>query len=450
MSNADTTTDSSTDTSTTARAFGDAITDVLAAVGGNARTVEELDAVVDQRSASAVLTEQRARLLEMGLPGLLAPEASGGSGVLEDGEAFAALVAVARAAGAVPGPDIAGPWAVAPTVLRLAGADEELVSAVASGEERLAIIDLGAGARETSPDEPGSSADRGAAVGRGSAPDQISAAGRSSAVGRGSGGEQGSEAHQGADPSGTVRIVDADDADGVLVLAPGRVTLVRDVPLTPASSFDPTRPVSTVSRTRLGGGDVLAEGAEADRIARVARAVGRVVLAAELHGTGQELLRLAVEHLQTRMAFGRPLGSFQALKHRAADLWSELSLVGSLIDEAASRLEELLAGDVATAPADSGTATAPADAPSGGISTGVPEGESADPAAEAPAYAAAALSLAADTVVHAGEEVLQLHGGIGYTWESPIHILLKRAVVTRGRWGTPHELRRIVAAQFDL
>lgn len=430
MSNADTTTDSSTDTSTTARAFGDAITDVLAAVGGNARTVEELDAVVDQRSASAVLTEQRARLLDTGLPGLLAPEASGGSGVLEEGEAFAALVAVARAAGAVPGPDIAGPWAVAPTVLRLAGADEELVSAVASGEERLAIIDLGAGARETSPDEPGSSADRGAAA------------------------HQGSEVDQGADPSGTVRIVDADDADGVLVLAPGRVTLVRDVPLTPASSFDPTRPVSTVSRTRLGGGDVLAEGAEADRIARVARAVGRVVLAAELHGTGQELLRLAVEHLQTRMAFGRPLGSFQALKHRAADLWSELSLVGSVVDEAASRLEELLAGDAAgeatTAPADSGTATAPADEPSGGISTGVPEGEPADPAAEAPAYAAAALSLAADTVVHAGEEVLQLHGGIGYTWESPIHILLKRAVATRGRWGTPHELRRIVAAQFVL
>lgn len=416
--------------STTARAFGDAVADVLAAVGGNARTVEELDAVAEQRSESAVLTDHRTRLVEAGLPGLLVPEASGGLGVLEEGGAMAALVAVARAAGAVPGPDIAGPWAVAPTVLRMAGADEELLSAVASGEERFAIIDLGTGVGDTASGAPGASADRVSTVGRASVTDRE------------------------ATSSDTIRIVDAGDADGILVLAPGRVSLVRDVPLTPASSFDPTRPVSTVDRARLDGGEVLAEGREADRIADIARAAGRVVLAAELHGTGQELLRLAVEHLQTRMAFGRPLGSFQALKHRAADLWSELSLVGSLVDEAAERLETLLAGDAdgspATASADDAPAAVPVHAPSAGISAGASEGEAAHPAAEAPAYAAAALSLAADTVVHTGEEVLQLHGGIGYTWESPVHILLKRAVATRGHWGSPHELRRIVATQFDL
>jgi alkylation response protein AidB-like acyl-CoA dehydrogenase len=53
-------------------------------------------------------------------------------------------------------------------------------------------------------------------------------------------------------------------------------------------------------------------------------------------------------------------------------------------------------------------------------------------------------------VVHGGEEVLQLHGGIGYTWESPVHVLLKRAVASRVRWGSPHELRQEVAQRFEL
>ena len=192
-----------------------------------------------------------------------------------------------------------------------------------------------------------------------------------------------------------------------------------------------------MSRASLTGdtiaGDTLAQGERADRIAVLARATGRLVLAAELHGTGQELLRLVVEHLSTRMAFGRPLGSFQALKHRTADLWSELSLVGSLVDEAARLLEAALS---------TGSQSGGAD--------GTGDGDPATTSAEASAYVAAALSLASDTVVHGGEEVLQLHGGIGYTWESPVHVLLKRAVASRVRWGSPHELRQEVAQRFEL
>lgn len=391
--------------SSTAHEFGSTIRDLLADAGGNARTIEELDAIVEKRSDSSVLAGHRTRFVEAGLPGLLVPESSGGLGVLEEGEAVAALAAVARSAGAVPGPDLAGPWAVAPTVLRLvaeltptnrendddaeAPADSAdrapcrnaLLSRVAAGETQLAVADL---------DETATHGD----TERGGGPD-----------------ERDEDA---------IRLLDADDADGILVLAPGRITLVQNVPLAAAPSFDPTRPVSTVRRSRLGGGEVIAEGPAADTISAAARALGRVVLAAELHGTGQELLRLAVEHLQTRMAFGRPLGSFQALKHRAADIWSELSLVGSLVDDAAARLETAL------------------------------EVETGAHAAESGAYAAAALSFAADAVVHAGEEVLQMHGGTGYTWESPVHILLKRAVATRARWGTPHELRQEVARTFDL
>lgn len=364
------------DTVTEAAAeFGATVASVLQAAGGNARTVEELDSLVEVRSASRLLRDHRARLVDTGVPGLLVPESADGLGLLEEGGAIAALVAVARAAGAVPGPDLAGPWAVAPIVLRLAGADPALQSAVATGAERLAVLDL---------TQPATDA---------------------------------------------LRVVDGEEASGLLVLEPGRIRLVRDAALLPVASFDPTRPVSTVSEESLAGGEVLAHGPQADRINTVARAAGRVVLAAELHGTGEELLRLVVEHLRTRMAFGRPLGSFQALKHRAADLWSELSLVRSLVDEAARLLEAGLEEEQATG--DAGATTASADA-------------------EASAYAAAALSLAADTVVHGGEEVLQLHGGIGYTWESPVHVLLKRAVATRVRWGTPHALRREVAAHVDL
>ena len=385
---------SGTPTAEAAAAFGETVASVLRDLGGNARTVEELDSVIELRGESRLLQQHRSRLAETGLPGLLAPEHAGGLGLLEEGSAVRALAAVARAAGVVPGPDLAGPWAAAPLILHLAQADPTLQTRVASGEEMLAVVDL----RHTSS----------------------------------------------GDPSDEVLVVEAETAEGILVLEDSRIRLVRDVPLMRVPSFDPTRPVSRIPRAALTGeatsaGDatppsqILVDGPEADRVADLARAVGRLVLAAELHGTGQELLRLVVEHLSTRMAFGRPLGSFQALKHRIADLWSELSLVGSLVDEAARLLEAALS---------TGSQSGGAD--------GTGDGDPATTSAEASAYVAAALSLASDTVVHGGEEVLQLHGGIGYTWESPVHVLLKRAVASRVRWGSPHELRQEVAQRFEL
>ena len=385
---------SGTPTAEAAAAFGETVASVLRDLGGNARTVEELDSVIELRGESRLLQQHRSRLAETGLPGLLAPEHAGGLGLLEEGSAVRALAAVARAAGVVPGPDLAGPWAAAPLILHLAQADPTLQTRVASGEEMLVVVDL----RHTSS----------------------------------------------GDPSDEVLVVEAETAEGILVLEDSRIRLVRDVPLMRVPSFDPTRPVSRIPRAALTGeatsaGDatppsqILVDGPEADRVADLARAVGRLVLAAELHGTGQELLRLVVEHLSTRMAFGRPLGSFQALKHRTADLWSELSLVGSLVDEAARLLEAALS---------TGSQSGGAD--------GTGDGDPATTSAEASAYVAAALSLASDTVVHGGEEVLQLHGGIGYTWESPVHVLLKRAVASRVRWGSPHELRQEVAQRFEL
>lgn len=398
-----------------AAAFGETVASVLRDLGGNARTVEELDSVIELRGESRLLQQHRSRLAETGLPGLLAPEHAGGLGLLEEGSAVRALAAVARAAGVVPGPDLAGPWAAAPLILHLAQADPALQVRVASGEETLAVVDL----RHTNT----------------------------------------------GDPSDDVLVVEAETADGVLVLEDSRIWLVRDAPLLRVPSFDPTRPVSRIPRAALTGeaapssaatssgeasppSQILAEGPEADRIADLARAAGRLVLAAELHGTGQELLRLVVEHLSTRMAFGRPLGTFQALKHRVADLWSELSLVGSLVDEAAGLLDANLAGTTLTS-TGSDDALANGTTPQA-TAEAQPTGASASQPSEAPAYAAAALSLAADTVVHGGEEVLQLHGGLGFTWESPVHVLLKRAVASRVRWGAPHELRREVATQFDL
>lgn len=76
-------------------AFASTVASALAAAGGNARTVEQYDALVERRSASDVLRDHRARLVATGLPGLLAPEDADGLGLLEEGGALAALVAVA-------------------------------------------------------------------------------------------------------------------------------------------------------------------------------------------------------------------------------------------------------------------------------------------------------------------------------------------------------------------
>jgi alkylation response protein AidB-like acyl-CoA dehydrogenase len=156
----------------------------------------------------------------------------------------------------------------------------------------------------------------------------------------------------------------------------------------PVTSLDLTRPVSDVSFASASA-RLLVSGAEAEETLRYALTVGAAVLAAEQLGIAEACLDMTVAYLKTRYQFGRLIGSYQALKHRAADLWSAVAQARAVARYAATCL--------ATGSEDSPLAAAIAQAYCSGVA------------------------------VRAAEECVQLHGGIGFTWEHPAHLYLKRA-----------------------
>jgi alkylation response protein AidB-like acyl-CoA dehydrogenase len=168
-------------------------------------------------------------------------------------------------------------------------------------------------------------------------------------------------------------------------------------------------PVPTVDATRRFGrlrkvdGDDLgpADALEAARPRLLA------ALAAEAVGVAQRALELAVEHARGRHQFGRPIGVYQAVAHPLADTYVEVELARSLAYWAAWCVAE---GDE-----------------------------------QGPLAAAAAKSHATETAVSACERAIQVHGGIGFTWEHVLHRYYKRALWLEAFAGRPRELRTEVA-----
>lgn len=167
----------------------------------------------------------------------------------------------------------------------------------------------------------------------------------------------------------------------------------------PVVSLDMTRQVA----------DVLLDGApsrvlvpDAEEAVRHALRTGAALLASEQVGLAARCLEDTVAYLQQRRQFGRVLAGYQALKHRLADV-----------------LIEVESGRAAAAYA---AATAA-------------EGD-----ADLPVAAAVAQVHCSDMAVHAAEERVQLHGGIGMTWEHPSHLYLKRAKADQLAFGTPGRL----------
>ena len=117
--------------------------------------------------------------------------------------------------------------------------------------------------------------------------------------------------------------------------------------------------------------------------------VAAVALAAEQLGGAQRALDMAVEYAKIRHQFGRPIGSFQAIKHRCADLLMEVESLRSAVLYAAAAVAE--------------------DSP------------------EVPMVASLVKALASDTYFHVAAENIQIHGGIGFTWEHDAHLYFKRA-----------------------
>ncbi|MDT4941334.1 MAG: hypothetical protein QOJ34_1423, partial [Pseudonocardiales bacterium] len=167
-------------------------------------------------------------------------------------------------------------------------------------------------------------------------------------------------------------------------------------------------------------GDVVLDGAPATVLARDAgpraaraRAAATALLAAELTGVAEAALDEAVHYSKIRTQFGRPIGSFQSLKHRMADM-----LIATQGAWSTSRHAALLCD-----------ATDP-----------VP---SLDELAIAVGTAKAAASEAAK---FATAENIQIHGGIGFTWEHPAHLRFRRAHSASVLLGAPNDHRTHVAA----
>ncbi|CAM5654565.1 acyl-CoA dehydrogenase [Streptomyces avidinii] len=214
--------------------------------------------------------------------------------------------------------------------------------------------------------------------------------------------------------SGTVTsVADAVAADVLLVLADTGLYAVRaaDARLTPLVALDLTRPLAGVTLEDAAG-TLLADPATARAAIAGALLSGAGLLASEQLGLAEWCLTQTVAHLRTRHQFNRSLGSFQALKHRLARLWL----------------------DVASARA---AARAAADA----LATGAPD---------APLTIAVAQAYCSGVAVRAAEECVQLHGGIGMTWEHPAHLYLKRAKADSLAFGTAGHHRGLVADFAEL
>lgn len=186
--------------------------------------------------------------------------------------------------------------------------------------------------------------------------------------------------------SGTARFVpDAAIADVIIVASDDGVFAVErsDVEVTPLPVFDRTRRMADVAfhgpATRIG---------DTSRI-KAARDLGIVALAGEQAGGARRMLEITVAYATDRHQFGRAIGSFQAIKHMAADLLLESESATSAARDAARQLAE---------------ATPTADA----------------------AVALAAFACA-DAFVRVAKDGIQMHGGIAFTWEHPAHLYLRRA-----------------------
>ncbi|MFE0453421.1 acyl-CoA dehydrogenase family protein [Streptomyces sp. NPDC058914] len=129
--------------------------------------------------------------------------------------------------------------------------------------------------------------------------------------------------------------------------------------------------------------------------------VAVLLTAAEQLGTATRACELAVQHARTREQFGRPVGAFQAVKHLCADLWVRVEVARAAVHAAAVTVD--------------------------------------------PADVAAARLLADEAAVRGARDCLQVYGGMGFTWEAEVHLLLKRAWVRTRRAGGCTESEELLA-----
>jgi len=179
----------------------------------------------------------------------------------------------------------------------------------------------------------------------------------------------------------------------------------------PVVSLDMTRQLCDLSFDDAPG-TLIASGPAASRALDVALDAGAGILAAEQIGLAQRCLDMTVAYVKERRQFARPVGSFQGLKHRLADLWVAITQA-----RAASRYAAAC------------------------LASGAPDTKVA---------VALAKAYCSEVAVNAAQECVQMHGGIGFTWEHTAHLYLKRAKADSIGFGTPDAHRAALASLVNL
>lgn len=181
--------------------------------------------------------------------------------------------------------------------------------------------------------------------------------------------------------------------------------------IVPVISLDMTRQLADITFDSAGA-EVVAKGASVGTAIASALTISAAMLASEQLGLAEKCLDMTVEYLKERRQFGRVLGSYQALKHRLADLWVEVTQARAVARYAA--------------------------------------GCAANDSPDLPVASALAHSLCSTVALNAAQECIQLHGGIGFTWEHPAHLYLKRAKASMLMFGGPDAHRARLGELVDI
>jgi hypothetical protein len=203
---------------------------------------------------------------------------------------------------------------------------------------------------------------------------------------------------------------DADHAMGVFMIHGDELLLCPPLPSIKAQpGLDSSRRMFHVDPE---AGLTLASGEGVDRARRAAEDAGMLAAAAMLVGTGEHLLKATCEYATQRTQFGRPIGSFQAVKHQLADIAVAIAFARPLLYQAAISLDEGLR--------------------------------------DAGLHVAMAKLRASQAAAAAARAALQVHGATGYTSELDLSLWLRKAWAWERAWGSPTHLRDVIARALGL
>jgi alkylation response protein AidB-like acyl-CoA dehydrogenase len=206
-------------------------------------------------------------------------------------------------------------------------------------------------------------------------------------------------------------VADAGQASALVLVADGAIHIVepKQVELVRQESIDPFRQLYRVNWTPSADTRVCA-GAEASRLLAETFERGALFTAAQALGLAQRSVDMAVNYAKDRLQFGKPIGSYQAVKHMLASAQVQIEFARPVVHAASAELA--LGGQIATA------------------------------------RVSHAKLVACEAADFAARTALQVHGAMGFTWEVDLHFFMKRALAFTSAWGSPAFHRKRVAERM--